>query len=201
MLGDKLGKAWSNPMEAVRVGMGLLRGHVIKARYALTHPNVKIGSDFRAYTWLNISGPGKVEIGDKVSIDTSFLRQCHIVTHAPEASVRIHDGSYLGGVRISCVDSVEVGREARVGSSTIVDSDVIPTPDTVVDHEWKTKHVKPIKIGDYFWSGINAFILRGSEIGDECVLGAGAVVFDKKVDDRSLLVGNPSRKIGETRAV
>ena len=66
--------------------------------------------------------------------------------------------------------------------------------------EWKRKYAKSIEIGDYFWGGTNAFILGGSAIGDECVLGAGAVIQNKEVPERSLLVGNPARKIGVTRS-
>jgi acetyltransferase-like isoleucine patch superfamily enzyme len=96
---------------------------------------------------------------------------------------------------------VTIGDEALLGSSTIIDSDIIPTKDIPIDSKWKEEHTQPIKIGNYVWAGVNAFILSGSVIGDESVLGAGAVIQYKEVPERSLLVGNPARKIGITRTV
>jgi len=97
------------------------------------------------------------------------------------------------------VDSISIGHDALFGSTTIIDSDIIPTRDIIIDSEWKEKHVQAINIGNHIWTGVNTFILGGVTIGDESVLGAGAVIQSKEVPDRSLLVGNPARKIGVTR--
>ena len=107
--------------------------------------------------------------------------------------------SCLGGTRISCVGSVEIGEEGLFGSTTIIDSDVIPTGYMTLDSQWIEQHVRSIQIGSHLWAGTNAFILKGAHLGDECVLGAGAVAYDKTFPDRSLLMGNPARKIGSTR--
>ena len=159
----------------------------------------KIGRDFRAYTWVHISGPGKVTLGEKVSVSMSLLRQPSIIIHTKDSVVTIGNRCCLGGVRISCVDAVSIGDDALLGSSIIIDSDIIPHANMEIDKKWKERHVKPIKIGNCFWSGNNSFILSGTIMGDECVLGAGAVIRDKEVADRSLLMGNPARKIGVTR--
>lgn len=196
----KLEKIRHNPGEAVRLGFALLRGFLVKAKY-MTNPNVKLGSDFRVYSWPQISGPGKVVIGNKVSIRSSFLRRTCILTHTKEAVVTIGNGGSISGTRISCVDLVTIGNEALFGSVTIIDSDIIPTEDIIIDTKWREEHVQPIKIGDYVWCGTNSFILSGSVIGDECVLGAGAVIQYKEVPEKSLLVGNPARKIGVTRTL
>lgn len=39
--------------------------------------------------------------------------------------------------------------------------------------------VKPVKIGNNVWIGANTIILRGTEIGDNYVIGAGCVVKGK----------------------
>ncbi len=195
---DIIEKISSDPRKAVKVGFALLRGVLVKVRYT-TNPHVKIGANFRVYAWPRIIGPGKVIIGDKVSMKMSFLRRPSILTHTQDALVTIGNGSSLSGIRISCVDSVAIGDEALLGSSTIIDSDIIPTEEMIVDKKWKEAHVQPIKIGAYVWTGTNTFILSGAILGDECVLGTGAVVQYQDVPERSLLVGNPARKIGVTR--
>ncbi len=120
-----LKKAISNPGKAINVGTALLRGFLVKARY-LANPSITIGSNFRVYSWPRIIGPGKVAIGDGISLYLRFLRRPCILTHTQDATVTISDGSNIGGTRISCVDAVTIGNEALLGCSTIIDSDIIP---------------------------------------------------------------------------
>lgn len=58
------------------------------------------------------------------------------------------------------------------------------------------KHLKdePIVIGEYCWIGTNAVLLPGVTLGNNCVVGAGAVV-TKSFPERSVLVGVPARRI------
>lgn len=201
MFSERIKKIISDPFEAFRLGIALSRGIFIKGLYKITNRNIKIGSSFRAYSWMNFSGPGKVVIGDKVSVEMSFLRKPCILTHASNSRVVIGNGCYLGGTRISCITEVIIGSECLFGSSTIIDSDVIPYEGFSKSPLFERCNPRPIYIGNFFWSGTNSYILGGSLIGNECVLGAGSVFFDKEVPDRSLLVGNPARKIGITREV
>ena len=197
---EKLKKVILNPRAAMSVGFALLRGFLVKAKH-MTNPNVKIGPGFRAYVWPQIIGPGKVLIGDNVSMHWSFLRRPCILTHTKDALVTIGNGSVVSGIRISCVDSVSIGEEALLGSSTIIDSDIIPFEGMIIDTKWKKEHSQPVKIGAHVWTGTNTFILSGAVIGNECVVGTGAVIQYQEVPERSLLVGNPARKIGVTRTV
>jgi acetyltransferase-like isoleucine patch superfamily enzyme len=50
------------------------------------------------------------------------------------------------------------------------------------------------KVGDNCFIGLNSCILPGVTIGNECIIGALAVV-SKDVPDRSIVVGNPGRII------
>jgi len=179
--------------------LSLARGKLIKLKLTPFAHRIQIGSRFRARSGIYIKGPGKVIIGNDVTVDMSFLRIPSIITHTRESCVNIGDGCYLGGTRISCVGKVTIGPEALFGSSTIIDSIIIPSGQINLDQQWIEKHSGPIQIGSHFWSGTNSFILKGSRIGDECVLGAGAMVIDKEFPDRSLIIGNPGRKIGSTR--
>jgi maltose O-acetyltransferase len=56
-----------------------------------------------------------------------------------------------------------------------------------------------VVIGDRVWIGYRAIVLPGVTIGEEAVVGAGAVV-TKDVDPYAIVAGNPARKVGE-RAV
>lgn len=50
------------------------------------------------------------------------------------------------------------------------------------------------KIGNNVFIGMNAIILMGSRIGDNCVIGAGAVV-SGNIPDNSVVAGNPAKVI------
>lgn len=51
---------------------------------------------------------------------------------------------------------------------------------------------KPTVIGDNVFIGINSIILMGTEIGSNCIVGAGSVC-SGKYPDNSVICGNPAR--------
>lgn len=196
---EKISKAKTDPQRAMSYVLSLVRGSIFSFNVRLLRRRIKIGNSLRLRSTLHVNGPGKVILGRNVTADISFLRTPSIITHTKESLVIIGDGTYLGGTRISCVGKIKIGREGLFGSTTIIDSDIIPTKYTSIDEQWIEQYVAPIEIGDHFWAGTNAFILKGTKIGNECVLGAGGLIYDKTFPDRSLLIGNPARKIGSTR--
>jgi carbonic anhydrase/acetyltransferase-like protein (isoleucine patch superfamily) len=51
-------------------------------------------------------------------------------------------------------------------------------------------------IGDNTLIGMGAILLNGAQVGSNCVVGAGALVGERKViPDNALVVGSPARKI------
>lgn len=57
---------------------------------------------------------------------------------------------------------------------------------------------KPVCIDDYSFIGAGTIILPGTNIGKYCVVGAGSVL-KGTYEDYSIIVGNPAKKIGDTR--
>jgi len=53
---------------------------------------------------------------------------------------------------------------------------------------------KPTVIGDNVFIGINSIILMGTEIGSNCIVGAGSICSGKYPDD-SVICGNPAKVI------
>ncbi len=55
-----------------------------------------------------------------------------------------------------------------------------------------------IEIGDYSFVGRGAMLLPGTRIGKCCLIGAGSVVRGE-IPDYSIVIGNPSQCVGDTR--
>ncbi len=63
----------------------------------------------------------------------------------------------------------------------------------------KTAHfIKPISVGKDSFIGARVSLLPGTEIGENCIIGAGSVV-KGKIPDNSIVIGNPARVIGNTK--
>ena len=54
---------------------------------------------------------------------------------------------------------------------------------------------KNIKIGCYVWIGLRTIILKGTEIANGCVVGAGSVLSGKYVNENVIICGNPGNEI------
>ena len=158
----------------------------------------------------------ELTIGDNVTIKSSFLSnlvglysKTIIVTRAPGAYIRIGNNVGMSGVTIYARKGIEIGENTAIGGNTkILDNDFHP-----IEAETRNKLLadknggdsdlvpaKPIKIGKNCFIGCNAIILKGAELGDGCVVGAGAVV-SGKFEANSVIVGNPARvikKVGES---
>ena len=61
------------------------------------------------------------------------------------------------------------------------------------------KHVAPksVRIGERCWIGMNSVILPGVDLGNETIVGAGAVVTKSFPEGHCIIAGNPAKKIRE----
>lgn len=154
----------------------------------------------------------EMEFGENVVIKSSFLsnlvglyQRTVIVTRTEEA--RIHIGSRVGisGATIYAREYIEIGDDTNIGGNVkILDNDFHPLDEEERRLDIKEKiGVRPVKIGKDCFIGCNALILKGTELGDGCVVGAGSVV-SGKFEARSVIAGNPARvirKLGEEHEV
>ena len=64
------------------------------------------------------------------------------------------------------------------------------------DDQYEVQFIKDIYIGNDCFIGARSFILPGTRIGNNCIIGGGAVVRGSIPDD-SIVVGNPGVIIGK----
>ena len=109
----------------------------------------------------------------------------------------IHIGSnFTGNYNLTILDirEVYIGDNVMIGPNTLI---------TTVGHpitpKGRREHVgmaEPVYIGDDVWLGGNVSILPGVRIGNNVVVGAGAVV-TKDIPDNSLALGVPAKVVRE----
>lgn len=151
---------------------------------------------------IRLARGGRIELGNSVHLVSRsganplwLHRPCSLNAHAG-AKIMIGDNSGLSGVVICAVSSVHIGARVMVGANcSIVDTDFHPlSPEARREHATRGAVTKPIWIGDEVFIGMNALILKGTELGEGCVVGAGAVVAGC-FPARSVLCGNPARVV------
>ena len=126
-------------------------------------------------------------------------------------NVRVHEGFRFRNIElIKCGNNVNIGVDSfiQAGGGVEIGDYAILGPGVKI---WTQNHAsartdipiqqqgaeyKPVVIGRDVWIGANAFIMPGVELGEGCVVSAGAVVGAKHYPPYKILAGNPARVIG-----
>lgn len=111
-----------------------------------------------------------------------------------QADAEIHIGDFClisPGVRISAAQSIRIGDNCMLAAKvTISDSDW----HGIYNRIRPFRCTKPVIIENNVWLGEGAIIIKGVHIGENSVIGAGAVV-TKNIPANSVAAGNPARVI------
>jgi acetyltransferase-like isoleucine patch superfamily enzyme len=129
---------------------------------------------------------GKVSVGDKVT----FTRNSELLAYE-NGVIKIGNHVYFNTGTIISTLSVEIGDHVVINAGALL-----------IDHngyglDGNPAVKKPVKIGDHVWIGMRAIILKGVTVGNNSVVGAGAVV-TRDVEPNTVVAGNPARKIRDT---
>lgn len=152
----------------------------------------------------------KLVIGDNCVIKSSFLSnlvglysRTIIVTRAPEAEIHIGNNVGISGATIYARKGIRIGDNTAIGGNVkILDNDFHPL-DTkeriklLSDPKGGDSPLIPsrkITIGKNCFIGCNSIILKGTILGDNCIVGAGAVV-SGQFDSNCVIAGNPAKVI------
>lgn len=121
----------------------------------------------------------------ELQISKSAEVEIYNLTLKPYCTMRIRDNAkvtikkncyFNNGCMITARKNIIIGENCSFGPNVMIFDH---------DHDMKSDNYKQcfvckdIKIGNNVWVGANVVILKGSEIGDNCVIAAGSVVFGK----------------------
>lgn len=147
-----------------------------------------------------MTNPGRIFIGDGVFVRAGS--RLEVVPPAQGASLRgrivIADNAHLeDSVHLAAAEELVIGEGSVIGSyAYITDHDhgraaegehILASPLTI----------EPTRIGSNVWIGERVCVLKGVTVGDEAIVGAGAVV-TRDVARGATVAGVPAREIGAT---
>ncbi|MBC7490644.1 MAG: acyltransferase [Glaciimonas sp.] len=156
---------------------------------------------------LSMHSGSKILIGDNfvacglASRNSIGVNQKVIIkTTSPSATISIGDNVGMSGCSISASESISIGDGTLIGSGVLItDNDA-----HAVHPDLRTKNScvlsRPVAIGRNVFVGARAIILKGVNIGDGSVIGAGSVV-TKNIPEMSIAVGNPAVIVGRIKDV
>jgi carbonic anhydrase/acetyltransferase-like protein (isoleucine patch superfamily) len=114
----------------------------------------------------------------------------------PNASV------WFGAVLRGDNDPITIGENSNVQDGSIIHTDM-GSP-TVIGANCTIGHMVMLHgctIGDNTLVGIGAIVLNGAKIGKNCLIGAGSLITENKViPDNSMVMGSPGKVVREISA-
>lgn len=152
---------------------------------------------------LQVIKPWHVEIfGAPVAIG-----DCTTIIAAPDGKVRLSvwpASPGKGGIRIGSYGLICPG--VRIGSAqevVIEDNCMVASRAYITDCDWHGLYDRlaigrsePVRLGPNVWIGDSAIVCKGITVGENSVVGAGAVVVDD-VPSNTVAAGNPARIVKE----
>lgn len=194
---------WRSAWKQVRSLRLLFYGHWPLGIYFGTGVKLFNARNIRFGKWNQIGdqvllqalGRKPIELGDNVSIGAFSRVIISTSFNDMGAGIRIGNNvglgefAYLGGA-----GGLEIGADCIIGQylSCHPENHNFSNPDELI--RLQGVHRKGIHIGQNCWIGAKVTILDGVEIGDHCVIAAGAVV-TKSMPAHSLIGGVPARVI------
>lgn len=157
------------------------------------------GASFINPRYFHVNGP-RIRIGARLHSMATRDRPISLTVHPDrEQRSRIDIGSYcivLPGVRISAATSISIG-----------DNCMFATNCYLSDADWHDLYdrtaapgaTRPIVLHDNVWIGDSAIVCKGVTIGENSVVGAGAVV-TRDVPPNTVVAGNPARPVKQLDA-
>ncbi|MGL5151655.1 MAG: acyltransferase [Clostridium sp.] len=144
-----------------------------------------------------------LEIGENCTIKSSFLsnliglyQRTIIVTRTPEAKIKIGNNVGISGATIYARKGITIGDNTLIGGNVkIIDNDFHPIEvEARIKDDKDMIKSKEVIIGKNCFIGCNAIILKGTKLGDNCVVGAGSVV-SGVFEENTVIAGNPAIKL------
>ena len=171
-----------NPL---RHGWNMLRMAVLRLR----HPSAVSTGWIQSFEHLRV----EIRHGGRLTMGAFNQNREKLYLGVDGGEIRIGSHCFFNiNCSVTGMDRIEIGDYCKFGNNVvIVDHDHNYHRTDISEPEFVSS---PIEIGNNVWCGANVTILRGTIIGDHCVIGAGAVVRGTYAPG-SRIVGMPGGRV------
>jgi acetyltransferase-like isoleucine patch superfamily enzyme len=140
-----------------------------------------------------VTWPHQIRIGERCILQPDIFFN-YDGYWMPGPTMRIGNNVFIGrGVEFNVVGGLDVGDDSLIASGCVfVDHDHGTDPSMPMKAQ--PNKVKPIVLGRNVWLGANCVLLKGVNIGDGAIVGAGSVL-TKSIPSGEIWAGAPARKI------
>lgn len=143
-----------------------------------------------------------VDDGVELGEDTRIWHFVHVSTGARIGARCVLGQNVFIGRDVPIGDGVRIQNNVSVYSGVVVEDDAFLGPSCVFTNVVNPRspverkdQFAPTRVGRGATVGANAVVVCGHDLGEWCMVGAGAVV-TKDVPPHALVVGNPARRMG-----
>ena len=161
------------------------------------------GVHFKGLSVIFAFPDSEIKIGRGSYIQSDFysnllgLYQRCIIVAKYGGKIVIGENCGISGATIYAFESITIGDDTLIGANCkIVDNDFHPLEVDYRKPEFIQSHTKrsPVIIGKNCFIGMNSIILKGTELGNNVIVGAGSVVHGT-FPDNCIIAGNPAKII------
>ena len=175
---------------AVRVGAeGVFA--VRRVWYRLRYRHLRVGRGVRFVGRLRLRQGTSLVLGDHTRV------RGHVIVNGG-GRVEVGADSLLNGCWIVATEHVELGAGCLVSDCGITDSDYHNAEPRLRHQPALPATRRPVTVGRNVWIGAHALVLKGTRIGEDSLVGAGAVVRGE-VPAGVVVTGNPAVVTGTFR--
>lgn len=163
---DRLKK--QNPKKLLIMIINFIRMAFLNAVH-MGNVNASLVQNINPKTEIAIGG------GSKLTLKHSVFTRRNVSFRVEGGKLTIGTSFFNQGCSITCMDNIQIGDNCLFGPNVVVvdhDHEYRYTDESRGNHYRKA----PISIGNNVWIGANVTILRGTQIEDGAVIGAGCVI-------------------------
>lgn len=155
---------------------------------------VEIGKGCRMYDC-------KIQIfgdGNRVLIDHDCVCRGLDIFISDGAVLKIgHNSHFHGRTHFACIE----GKTVSIGKRCLFSTDIVfRSGDSHVITDMEDNRInfgRDIIIGDHVWIGQQVIVLKGAEVGSDCIIGTGSLVTKGVYPNNVVLGGSPARVLKE----
>lgn len=131
----------------------------------------------------------KIIFGKKYLIgkNVTFRSNFKVCIEGKESILEIGDNCFFNNFcSINCLNHVKIGSDTIIGEGVKIYDHNHKFADEIKQIKDQGYSVGEVIIGKNCWIGSNVVFLKGANIGDSCVIGAGCVI-DSKIDSHTII--------------